>query len=63
MILNLEETKDLYEWLQEKGLFLQEATDVILDIQQGYSLSAAFQRMLDTRKKLAQEWDANILTP
>ncbi len=63
MILNLEETKDLYEWLQDRGLFLHEATDVVLDIQEGWTLAGALQRMLNARKKLAEEWNLNPVTP
>lgn len=51
MILDLEESKELCDWLLERGLGLGECAWVLADLAAGDSFAIALVKVFDQRKK------------
>jgi hypothetical protein len=50
MILNLFDSIELCDWLVDKGLSLEEAAHVLIEITMGDPLSVALMKIFDKRK-------------
>ncbi len=51
LVLDLEDSKDLLEWLMNNGLSLKESAEVIAEMKYGVSLSFAIINIFRRRKE------------